>query len=64
MIACSGIEIGTSILVLPLHRTPADVADRLAILQRELRFVHFAHWARLPGLSHEQRRSLLVGQAP
>jgi alkanesulfonate monooxygenase SsuD/methylene tetrahydromethanopterin reductase-like flavin-dependent oxidoreductase (luciferase family) len=34
--------------------TPADVADRLATLHRELRFVHFAHWARLPGLSHER----------
>lgn len=34
--------------------TPADVADRLAALHRELRFVHFAHWARLPGLSHER----------
>jgi alkanesulfonate monooxygenase SsuD/methylene tetrahydromethanopterin reductase-like flavin-dependent oxidoreductase (luciferase family) len=34
--------------------TPAEVADRLAALHRELRFVHFAHWARLPGLSHER----------
>lgn len=34
--------------------TPAEVADRLAALHRELRFAHFAHWARLPGLSHER----------
>jgi hypothetical protein len=26
----------------------------LAALHRELRFVHFAHWARLPGPSHER----------
>jgi alkanesulfonate monooxygenase SsuD/methylene tetrahydromethanopterin reductase-like flavin-dependent oxidoreductase (luciferase family) len=34
--------------------TPADVAERLATLYREAPFDHFAHWARLPGLSHER----------
>ncbi|HEX6361215.1 LLM class flavin-dependent oxidoreductase [Actinophytocola sp.] len=34
--------------------TPAEVAARLADLADELRFEHFAHWARLPGLSHER----------
>jgi hypothetical protein len=29
------------------------VAARLAELRDRLRFVHFAHWARLPGMSHE-----------
>jgi alkanesulfonate monooxygenase SsuD/methylene tetrahydromethanopterin reductase-like flavin-dependent oxidoreductase (luciferase family) len=32
--------------------TPTEVATRLKDLQEELRFEHFAHWARLPGLSH------------
>lgn len=34
--------------------TPEQVADRLVALHPELRFVHFAHWARLPGLSHDR----------
>lgn len=34
--------------------TPAHVAERLVALHPELRFVHFAHWARLPGLSHQR----------
>jgi alkanesulfonate monooxygenase SsuD/methylene tetrahydromethanopterin reductase-like flavin-dependent oxidoreductase (luciferase family) len=34
--------------------TPAEVAERLAELAGELRFDHFAHWARLPGLTHER----------
>ncbi|MEU4195829.1 LLM class flavin-dependent oxidoreductase [Kribbella sp. NPDC026611] len=33
--------------------TPEDVARRLIALQRETRFVQFAHWMRLPGMSHE-----------
>lgn len=32
--------------------TPEDVAGRLAALRRDVRFDHFAYWARLPGLSH------------
>jgi alkanesulfonate monooxygenase SsuD/methylene tetrahydromethanopterin reductase-like flavin-dependent oxidoreductase (luciferase family) len=32
--------------------TPEEVAARLAELRDRLRFVHFAHWARLPGMSH------------
>lgn len=39
--------------------TPAEVAARLADLAEELRFEHFAHWARLPGLSHERALSSL-----
>jgi alkanesulfonate monooxygenase SsuD/methylene tetrahydromethanopterin reductase-like flavin-dependent oxidoreductase (luciferase family) len=34
--------------------TPDDVAIRLTELHRALRFTHFAHWARLPGLTHER----------
>ena len=34
--------------------TPADVAQRLIALHRETRFDHFAHWARLPGLSRDR----------
>lgn len=34
--------------------TPKQVADRLADLHRDVRFDHFAHWLRLPGLSHER----------
>ena len=43
----------------PLHRedylvgTPDDVAARLIDLHAATRFVHFAHWLRLPTLSHE-----------
>lgn len=32
--------------------TPEEVAARLVELRDRLRFVHFAHWARLPGMSH------------
>ncbi len=39
--------------------TPDEVAARLADLAGELRFEHFAHWARLPGLSHEQAMASL-----
>lgn len=31
---------------------PGQVADRLADLHADIGFDHFAHWARLPGLSH------------
>jgi alkanesulfonate monooxygenase SsuD/methylene tetrahydromethanopterin reductase-like flavin-dependent oxidoreductase (luciferase family) len=34
--------------------TPSEVAARLRKLAEELRFEHFAHWARLPGLPHER----------
>jgi alkanesulfonate monooxygenase SsuD/methylene tetrahydromethanopterin reductase-like flavin-dependent oxidoreductase (luciferase family) len=34
--------------------TPDEVADRLAALHAATGFDHFAHWARLPGLDHEQ----------
>lgn len=34
--------------------TPDEVAIRLTELHAALRFTHFAHWARLPGLSHER----------
>lgn len=34
--------------------TPAEVAARLTELAGELRFEHFAHWARLPGLPHQR----------
>jgi len=34
--------------------TPDDVAARLVALHVEAGFDHFAHWARLPGLTHEQ----------
>jgi alkanesulfonate monooxygenase SsuD/methylene tetrahydromethanopterin reductase-like flavin-dependent oxidoreductase (luciferase family) len=34
--------------------TPEEVASRLAALHRELRFNHFAFWARLPGMSHSR----------
>jgi alkanesulfonate monooxygenase SsuD/methylene tetrahydromethanopterin reductase-like flavin-dependent oxidoreductase (luciferase family) len=34
--------------------TPEDIAGRLVALHRELRFSHFAYWARLPGLSHSR----------
>ncbi|WP_165547248.1 LLM class flavin-dependent oxidoreductase [Kribbella sindirgiensis] len=43
----------------PLHRddylvgTPEDVAARLIDLHAATQFVHFAHWLRLPTLSHE-----------
>ncbi|MFI7064797.1 LLM class flavin-dependent oxidoreductase [Kribbella sp. NPDC050124] len=43
----------------PLHRedylvgTPDDVAARLIALHEATRFVHFAHWLRLPRLSHK-----------
>jgi alkanesulfonate monooxygenase SsuD/methylene tetrahydromethanopterin reductase-like flavin-dependent oxidoreductase (luciferase family) len=43
----------------PLHRedylvgTPEDVAARLIDLHAATRFVHFAHWLRLPTMSHE-----------
>ena len=43
----------------PLHRedylvgTPDDVADRLIALHEATSFVHFAHWLRLPTVSHE-----------
>ncbi len=43
----------------PLHRedylvgTPDDVAARLIALHEATRFVHFAHWLRLPTLSHD-----------
>jgi len=33
--------------------TPEDVAARLIALHEATRFVHFAHWLRLPTLSHE-----------
>lgn len=42
-----------------LHRedylvgTPDDIAARLIALHESTRFVHFAHWLRLPGMSHE-----------
>jgi alkanesulfonate monooxygenase SsuD/methylene tetrahydromethanopterin reductase-like flavin-dependent oxidoreductase (luciferase family) len=48
-----------------LHRedylvgTPDEVADRLRALADELRFEHFAHWARLPGLSHDRAMASL-----
>jgi alkanesulfonate monooxygenase SsuD/methylene tetrahydromethanopterin reductase-like flavin-dependent oxidoreductase (luciferase family) len=32
--------------------TPEDVAGTLAALHDDVRFDHFAYWARLPGLSH------------
>jgi alkanesulfonate monooxygenase SsuD/methylene tetrahydromethanopterin reductase-like flavin-dependent oxidoreductase (luciferase family) len=34
--------------------TPADVADRLAALYRDVRFDQFAFWARLPGIGQQQ----------
>ena len=34
--------------------TPDEVADRLAALHAATRFDHFAHWARLPGLGHDE----------
>jgi len=34
--------------------TPCEVADRLVELHRRAPFDHFAHWARLPGISHER----------
>jgi probable F420-dependent oxidoreductase len=34
--------------------TPEDIAGRLVSLHREVRFNHFAYWARLPGLSHSR----------
>jgi alkanesulfonate monooxygenase SsuD/methylene tetrahydromethanopterin reductase-like flavin-dependent oxidoreductase (luciferase family) len=43
----------------PLNRedylvgTPDDVAARLIDLHAATRFVHFAHWLRLPTMSHE-----------
>ncbi|MFG1816703.1 LLM class flavin-dependent oxidoreductase [Kribbella sp. NPDC049174] len=43
----------------PLHRedylvgTPDDIAARLIALHDATRFVHFAHWLRLPTLSHD-----------
>ncbi len=43
----------------PLHRedylvgTPEDVAARLIALHDATQFVHFAHWLRLPTLSHD-----------
>jgi alkanesulfonate monooxygenase SsuD/methylene tetrahydromethanopterin reductase-like flavin-dependent oxidoreductase (luciferase family) len=33
--------------------TPADVAERLIALHEATRFVHFAHWLRLPTMSHQ-----------
>lgn len=33
--------------------TPDDVADRLIALHEATRFVHFAHWLRLPTVSHQ-----------
>lgn len=39
--------------------TPDEVADRLRALADELRFEHFAHWARLPGLSHDRAMASL-----
>ncbi len=32
--------------------TPREVAKQLVALHHDVRFDHFAHWARLPGLSH------------
>jgi hypothetical protein len=32
--------------------TPEGVVGRLAALHQDVRFDHFAYWARLPGLSH------------
>src|SRR3981081_1698715 len=34
--------------------TPEHVADKLVQLYRDVRFDHFAYWARLPGLSHDR----------
>lgn len=34
--------------------TPDEVASRLAALHRDFGFDQFAHWARLPGLSHDR----------
>ena len=39
--------------------TPDEVAARLAELHEDLRFEHFAHWVRLPGLSHERAMASL-----
>lgn len=39
--------------------TPDEVAVRLTELHRALRFTHFAHWARLPGLTHERAMASL-----
>jgi alkanesulfonate monooxygenase SsuD/methylene tetrahydromethanopterin reductase-like flavin-dependent oxidoreductase (luciferase family) len=33
--------------------TPEDVADRLIALHEATRFVHFAHWLRLPTVPHD-----------
>ncbi len=33
--------------------TPDDIAERLIALHEATRFVHFAHWLRLPTLSHQ-----------
>jgi alkanesulfonate monooxygenase SsuD/methylene tetrahydromethanopterin reductase-like flavin-dependent oxidoreductase (luciferase family) len=39
--------------------TPDEVAGRLGELVAELRCEHFAHWARLPGLSHDRAMASL-----
>lgn len=39
--------------------TPDEVAAHLGELRDELRFEHFAHWARLPGLSHDRAMASL-----
>lgn len=36
-----------------------EVAQRLTDLHRDVRFDHFAHWARLPGLSHTRATETL-----
>jgi probable F420-dependent oxidoreductase len=39
--------------------TPDEVANRLIQLHQDLRFSHFAYWARLPGLSHTRTMETL-----
>jgi probable F420-dependent oxidoreductase len=34
--------------------TPQQVADQLVALHHDIQFTHFAHWTRLPGLSHHR----------
>lgn len=39
--------------------TPEQIADRLTALHAEIRFDHFAHWMRLPGISHTRAMETL-----
>lgn len=34
--------------------TPQEVADRLVAVHHDIQFDHFAHWTRLPGISHSR----------